>query len=59
MTSKEKIELIDDLWVSLDSQLPLSSEQETELNRRLDRLDVEGPIGVSWESVRAEMTPKP
>ena len=57
LTADEKLELIDDLWQSLSSDdLPLSSELRAELDRRLDRLDLEGPVGVPWEDVRAEMT---
>ena len=55
----EKLELIDDLWTSIDfSELPLTPEQRAELDRRLDRLEQEGPVGVPWEQVRAEMTSK-
>ncbi|XXT18861.1 addiction module protein [Sorangium sp. So ce429] len=58
LTVDEKLELIDDLWRSLSSDdLPLSAELRAELDRRLDRLELEGPIGVPWEDVRAEMTP--
>ncbi len=57
LTADEKLDLIDDLWRSLSSDdLPLSSELRAELDRRLDRLELEGPIGASWEDVRAEMT---
>ncbi|MGK4006512.1 addiction module protein [Sorangium sp. So ce1036] len=57
LTAEEKLDLIDDLWRSLSSDdLPLSSELRAELDRRLERLDREGPIGVPWEDVRAEMT---
>jgi putative addiction module component (TIGR02574 family) len=59
LTSEEKLELIDDLWTSIDfSDLPLTPEQRVELDRRLDRLEQEGPVGVPWEQVRAEMTNK-
>ncbi|KYF94466.1 hypothetical protein BE20_06480 [Sorangium cellulosum] len=57
LTADEKLELIDDLWRSLSSDdLPLSPELRAELDRRLDRPEREGPIGVPWEDVRAEMT---
>ncbi|WP_437998725.1 addiction module protein [Sorangium sp. So ce185] len=57
LTADEKLELSDDLWRSLSSDdLPLSSELRAELDRRLDRLEREGPVGLPWEDVRAEMT---
>jgi putative addiction module component (TIGR02574 family) len=59
LTTEEKIELIDDLWTSIDfGAFPLTAEQRVELDRRLDRLDEEGPVGISWEQVRLEMTTK-
>lgn len=59
LTAEQKLELIDELWVSLEADsFDLTDEQRAELDRRLERLDHEGPIGTSWESVRAEMTVK-
>lgn len=56
LTSEEKLALIDDIWASIDFQsLPLPPELEAELDRRLDRLEAEGPRGIPWEQVRAEM----
>lgn len=58
LTADEKLELIDDLWRSLSpDDLPLGPELRAELDRRLDRLEREGPVGVAWEDVLAEMTP--
>ena len=57
LTPREKLELIDEVWTSLTpEQFPLTAEQRTELHRRLDHLDEEGPGAMSWESVRLEMT---
>jgi putative addiction module component (TIGR02574 family) len=57
LTPDEKLELIDDLWGSLKPEdFELTGEQHAELDRRLDRLDREGPIGTSWEAVRAKMS---
>ena len=57
LTPDEKLELIDDLWGSLKPEdFELNGEQRAELDRRLDRLDREGPVGMSWESVRAKMS---
>ena len=59
LTAEQKLELIDELWVSLQADgFDLTDEQRAELDRRLERLEREGPIGTSWESVRAEMTSK-
>jgi putative addiction module component (TIGR02574 family) len=59
LTSDEKLELIDDLWASIDfGAIQLSPEQRTELDRRLDRLELESPVGVPWEQVLARMNPK-
>jgi putative addiction module component (TIGR02574 family) len=57
LTSDEKFELIDDLWGSLKPEdFVLTGEQQAELDRRLDRLDREGPVGNSWDVVRAKMS---
>jgi putative addiction module component (TIGR02574 family) len=59
LTAEEKLELIDELWTSITpEQFPLTAGQRTELHRRLDHLDEEGPAAMSWESVRLEMTPR-
>jgi putative addiction module component (TIGR02574 family) len=57
LTADEKLELIDDLWGSLKPEdFSLSGEQQAELDRRLDQLDREGPVGNSWDEVRAKMS---
>jgi len=57
LTPDEKLELIDDLWGSLKPEdFELIGERRAELDRRLDRLDREGPVGMSWESVRDKMS---
>jgi putative addiction module component (TIGR02574 family) len=57
LTPTEKVELIDELWQSLSSEdLALTPEQQTELDRRLDRIDREGPSGTPWVVVRERMT---
>ena len=56
LTAKEKLQLIDELWTSLTpEELSLTAEQCTALHRRLDHLDEDGPVGVSWDSVQPEM----
>ena len=57
LTAEEKLDLIDDLWRSFTpDDFVLSPELRAELDRRLERMDREGPIGVAWEDVLAEMT---
>jgi len=57
LTADEKYDLIDDLWRSLSpDDFTLTSALRAELDRRLDRLDQDGPVGVAWEDVYAEMT---
>ncbi len=57
LTADEKFELIDDLWRSLSpDDFSLTPEIRAELDRRLERLDQEGPAGATWEDVFAEMT---
>lgn len=54
LTADEKLDLIDELWGSFKPEdLPLTPELRAELDRRLDRLDREGPTGVPWDQVRA------
>ena len=53
LTSEERLELIGQLWDSLDDdEVPLTGPQQDELDRRLDELEREGPVGVPWEQVR-------
>jgi len=57
LTVEEKLEMLDDLWESLAADdWEVSRELRAELDRRLDELDREGPVGTDWEDVYAEMT---
>ncbi len=57
LTADEKFDLIDDLWRSLSpDDFTINPALRAELDRRLERLDREGPVGVAWEDVYAEMT---
>jgi putative addiction module component (TIGR02574 family) len=54
----EQLDLLDRLWEILgrDPQsFPLTPGQEEELDRRLDELEAEGPTGLSWEEVVAQI----
>lgn len=56
LTPWDKLELIDELWVSLGPDaFELTQEQRQELDRRLDRLDHDAPSGTSWASVRKQV----
>lgn len=56
LTPEERLELIERLWDSLsDDDVPSTDAQRQELDRRLDALDREGPVGVPWEQVHDEM----
>ena len=57
LSPEEKFELIDELWESLAPEdLALTAEMRAELDRRLDRLDRDGPSGTPWDQVRSKMT---
>lgn len=58
LTREEKLELIERLWDDLAStqeSIPLSEWQREELDRRLDELDREGPVGVPAEDVLGKL----
>ena len=56
LTPPERLALIAQLWDSLDQeQLPLTSAQEAELERRLGSLDEDRHDGVTWASLKAEL----
>ncbi len=57
LTTDEKFDLIDLLWRSLSAnELAMTPALRAELDRRLERLDREGPAGVAWEEVDAELS---
>lgn len=56
MTPDEKLDLIGELWDSLDGNPPdLSPEQRTELQRRMAEVEAHGPSGVPWSEVEAKL----
>jgi putative addiction module component (TIGR02574 family) len=57
LTADEKLELIDELWQSLEpADFELTPQQKEELDRRLARLESGGPVGTPWKAVRAQMS---
>ncbi len=54
LSIEERLRLLDELWESLSrtaEAIPLTSAQRTELDRRLDEVEREGPAGIPWEDV--------
>jgi len=54
MSPDERLELLERLWDSLSATpeaIPLTDAQRKELDRRLDDLEREGPVGIPWEEV--------
>jgi putative addiction module component (TIGR02574 family) len=57
LSREEQFELLDQLWETLGRDplaLPLSDTQRAELDRRLDDLDTEGPVGLTCNEVVAQ-----
>lgn len=54
LTPEERLSLLEQLWDSLAAApeaIPLTEAQRAELDRRLDDLDREGPVGIPWDEV--------
>lgn len=54
LSFEERLRLLDELWESLSrtpEAIPLTHAQREELDRRLDEVDREGPVGIPWEEV--------
>jgi len=53
LSRDEQLELLDQLWETLGRDpeaLPLTPAQKQDLDRRLDELESEGPVGMSWDA---------
>ena len=56
LSPHERLALIAQLWDSLEhEQLPLTSAQRVELERRFTSLDQDGRDGVTWSALKAEL----
>ena len=56
LTPPERLALISQLWDSLEAeQLPLTTAQQTELDRRLAMLDQDRREGITWAALKAEL----
>jgi putative addiction module component (TIGR02574 family) len=54
LSPEERLTLLERLWDSLANEperIPLTQGQLAELDRRLDDLEREGPVGIPWEDV--------
>jgi putative addiction module component (TIGR02574 family) len=52
LTPEQRLSLLEELWDSLAATpdcVPVTEAQREELDRRLDELDREGPVGISWD----------
>lgn len=56
LTPPERLALISQLWDSLeDEQLPLTTAQQAELDRRLATFDQDRREGITWAALKAEL----
>jgi putative addiction module component (TIGR02574 family) len=56
LSPDEKLDLIGELWDSLnDRDIALTTEQQAELQLRLDRLDRDGVAGRPWHEIEARL----
>lgn len=50
LSPAQRLELLEQIWDSLSPEtIPLTQAQREELDRRLDELDREGPVGIPWD----------
>ena len=58
LTVEERLDLLEQIWESLAARpelLPFTDAQRAELDRRLDDMDREGPVGLSWDEMLARV----
>lgn len=54
----ERIQSVEDIWDSIAADaptVPLTEEQQTELDRRLADADANPGVGMSWSEVKARL----
>ena len=52
LSPEERLGLLEQLWDSLSPEaIQMTDAQKEELDRRLDELDREGPVGIPWNEV--------
>ena len=56
LTPPERLALISQIWDSLENeQVPLTSAQQTQLDKRLETLDQDRREGITWAALKAEL----
>lgn len=59
LSKDERLDLIEQLWDSLSDEerdsVPLTAEQEQELDRRLDAVEKDGAAGISSDELRRQV----
>lgn len=58
LTKDERLEPLEEVWDSLSRDpagLPLTAEQEADLDRRLDSLDQDGAVGTASEDLHGRL----
>lgn len=56
LDSEERLQIVEVLWDSIaDEDLPLTDEQASMLQRRMDELENDPSIGIPWEDVKARL----
>ena len=61
LSRDEQLELLDQLRESLGREpdsLPLTEDQKSDLDQRLDELEREGPTGLSWDEAVEDIRSK-
>jgi putative addiction module component (TIGR02574 family) len=54
LSPDERLHLLEEIWDSLvddPNAVPLTDAQREELDRRLDDLEAESPVGIPWQDV--------
>jgi putative addiction module component (TIGR02574 family) len=54
LSPEQRLQLLEQIWDSLATNpesVPVTAAQREELERRLDALDREGPVGIQWDDV--------
>lgn len=58
LSREEQLALLDELWEALGRDpdaLPLTDEQRRDVDERLDALEREGPVGLTWAETLAHV----